>query len=141
MKENEFTKEELILIKKLKSFSEGIIPSRDSFEQMLASLPGDPVTNYDSPRYMFSMWKFAVASFAIVLLIGFALLKHGQINPANQLSQVAQNQAVPQTVTADNEDAALQQTDSAISQTTDQMDQELNSLDQNSSNEDDINSL
>lgn len=140
MNKNEFTKEEQVLVKKLRSFSEEIKPSEDSFEKMLSLLPNEDVTSYELPRYMFSMWKFVVTAVAVVLIAGLAFLNHGQLNQATQTPQVAQNQQVPQAITAQNEDTTLQQTDSAISQTTDQMNQELNSLDQNSS-EDDVNSL
>lgn len=145
MKED-FNKEELKLINKLKIVKRGIIPSKTSFEKMLSSLSNDTdnnlVTNKDNYRYTFSMWKYVLAVLVIALIGGFAFLKSGQINPSSQTPQVAQNQEVPnQPVTASNADSALQQTDSAISQTSDQADQELNKLDQTSSSEDDLNNL
>ena len=133
----EFDKNEQNLIEKLKSLGEGIVPSKESFKRLLSSLPDEGVTKYDTPRYTFSMWRYVFAAVVVVIVGGFAFFKHGQVNPANQTAQVAQNQGVPtQSVTADNADATLQQTDQAIQSATDQMDQDLKALDQTSSGND-----
>lgn len=140
----EFDKNEQKLIGRLKSLGEEIHPPKESLERLLSSLPEDDVTKNELPRYNFSMWRYTFVAVVVVLVAGFAFLKHRQlssINPANQSAQVAQNQQVPtQAVTADNADSSLQQTDQAIQSASDQMDQDLKALDQTGS-EDDLNNI
>lgn len=138
----EFTQEEQTLIRKLQEFGEDVKPAKGSFEKMLTSLSKEAVTIYEFPRYSFSMWKYALVALVIVLIGGFAYLKHGQINPSNQTSQVTQDQEVPnQALTTDNTDATLQQTDQAIQSNMSQADQDLSTFDQANSSEEDVNNI
>ncbi len=131
--------ENLKLASKLESLKEIVTPTKDSFERMLFALPEKDVTNFQPVRYDFSMWKYVVAVVVIALGMGFIFLKHNQVNPGNQTTQLTKE--VPnQPVTEKNAEATFQQTDQAIEQVTIQMDQDLKTLD-STGGEDDLTNI